>query len=371
MSVKNRTNFGLLVVSTKARNKNIGDYIQSIAQRQFLPRVDDYVQREKLSSFDNDSHTPTALIMNAWYMWHPENWPPSELIIPLPISMHLSPIGSQKMLTSEGVKWFKEHEPIGCRDRETMDLLIANGIKCYFSACLTLTLHKSFSLTSDDKRKGICFVNAYYPSFSGFKQGARLLLYVLKAPGTILTLWRKNKSYFECCWNSSLPDRRFKGVKSLCRTALFYRIYSKKFTNEALLDAEYINHVVDTAKYPSDEALFDYATYLLQKYATQKYVVTSRIHAGLPCLSLGTPTIFILHPDIVGENFNGNRLGGLLDFFYCMRLNQRSFVGCDSIFDQQSKLDEHFAFTNKATWKKFAEELIDTCEEFVQQYNNL
>lgn len=377
MDMGKKTYYGLLVVPTDARNKNIGDYIQSIAQRQFLPRVDEYVQREKISLYDNDSHTATALIMNAWYMWHPENWPPSELIIPLPISMHLSPIGSQKMLGPEGLKWFKEHEPIGCRDRETMDLLTANGVKCYFSACLTLTLHKSFNPISDDKRKGVCFVNAYCPPYSGRKQSVRLLLYALKAPYTILNMWRKHKTYFECRWNYSIPDERRKGVvpyfksllKSICKTTSFYKIYSKQFTNKVLRGAEYINHTVDTQKYPNDEALLDYATFLLQKYATQKYVVTSRIHAGLPCLSLGTPTIFVLHPDIVGKNSNGNRLGGLIDFFHCMRLDQNNSIDCDSIFDQQSKLDENFSFTNKTNWKEYADQMIDTCEKFVQQFD--
>lgn len=368
VSMENNTKFGLLVVSTKARNKNIGDYIQSIAQRQFLPRIDEYIQREKLSLYDNDLHTPIALIMNAWYMWHPENWPPSELIMPLPISMHLSPLGRKKMLTVEGIKWFKDHEPIGCRDTETMNLLIANGIKCYFSACLTLTLYKSYVSTCDEKRKGICFINAYYPSFGGLKQSASLLLYVLKAPNTILKLWRKHRSYFECCWNSSFPDKKHKGLKSLCRAALFYKIYSQKFEDEVLLDAEFINHTVDTNKYSNDEALFDYADYLLKKYATQKYVVTSRIHAALPCLGFGTPTIFVSHVDIVGEDFNGNRLGGLIEFFYCMRLNQRNTIDCDDIFNRQEKLDKQFSFKNKETWKKYADQLIDSCEKFVQQF---
>jgi hypothetical protein len=364
----NKTNFGLLVVSTKARNKNIGDYIQSIAQKQFLPRVDDYVQREKLSSYDNNSHTPTALIMNAWYMWHPENWPPSELIIPLPISMHLSPRGSEGMLTSEGIKWFKEHEPIGCRDTETMALLKKYGVDCYFSGCLTLTLHKSFSLISDDKRKGVCFVNPYYPSFKGLKQGLSLLWRALKSPVMTLIIWHKNRAYFECQWNSSMPDRKFRRLKSLCRAACFYQVYSKKFTKKVLLSADFINHTVDTNKYTDDQALFDYANCLIQKYSAQKYVVTSRIHAALPCLSLGTPTIFVSHPDIVGESFNGNRLGGLIDLFHCIRLNRENEFECDDVFNRQTKIDVHFSFANKTTWRKYAEQMIDSCQKFVQQF---
>lgn len=363
-----RVRFGLLIVSPEGRNKNIGDYIQTIAQRQFLPYVDDYVQREKVSSYNNDFEQPTALIMNAWYMWHPENWPPSESIIPLPISIHLSPIGSHKMLTTEGVEWFKKHEPIGCRDTETMNLLEKHDIKCYFSACLTLTLYKSFNLINNDNRKGVCFVNPYIPKMGGVKHYINGFVYVLKSPVIIHHLWRKNRNFFVCGWNTSLPYRKHLWLKSLLRAALFYEIYSKKFDDKVLVDAEYINHTVDTNKYPNDNSLLDYAEFLLKKYAIQKYVVTSRIHAGLPCLSLGTPTVFVSHPDIIGESFNGNRLGGLIDFFHCMRLDVNNQFVCDEIFNHQKKLDENFSFDNKVTWKKYASKMIDVCEKFVRQF---
>ncbi|MBN8875078.1 MAG: hypothetical protein J0H67_19750, partial [Rhodospirillales bacterium] len=68
---------------------NLGDEIQSIAARQFLPRVDYYLDREHLSTFFPPKGESVALIMNAWYSHHPENWPPSEIVVPLLIAMHI------------------------------------------------------------------------------------------------------------------------------------------------------------------------------------------------------------------------------------------------------------------------------------------
>ena len=43
-------------------------------------------------------------------------------------------------LKAELIEQFKKHEPIGCRDRDTMQFLQSKGIKCFFNYCLTLTL---------------------------------------------------------------------------------------------------------------------------------------------------------------------------------------------------------------------------------------
>lgn len=45
-----------------ATRTNIGDYIQSVAARQFLPRVDAYVDRDRLALYDG---APVNMIMNA------------------------------------------------------------------------------------------------------------------------------------------------------------------------------------------------------------------------------------------------------------------------------------------------------------------
>src|SRR5678816_3622094 len=66
---------------------NAGDYIQSLAAARFLPKVDKYVNREKLNEYNGP---PLKLNMNGWFMHRPSNWPPSEMIDPLVTSFHLN-----------------------------------------------------------------------------------------------------------------------------------------------------------------------------------------------------------------------------------------------------------------------------------------
>lgn len=69
--MRNRRN-GLLVCAGSGDVKNIGDYIQSVAQEQFYDRIDTYVEREDLDVFSSDEKT--NVIMNAWFMWNPEHF---------------------------------------------------------------------------------------------------------------------------------------------------------------------------------------------------------------------------------------------------------------------------------------------------------
>ena len=78
--------YGLMVVGHD-KIINIGDYIQGLASMQFLPSVDCFVEREKLSSYDGDY---IKMIMNSWYMHNPDSWPPSNKIDPLYVAVHIN-----------------------------------------------------------------------------------------------------------------------------------------------------------------------------------------------------------------------------------------------------------------------------------------
>lgn len=119
---------------------NIGDEIQSIAAQRFLPQVDYYVFREQLHRFHSENDEKVKLIMNSWYMWKPKNWPPSECIDPLLISMYFYPGCRDTVLSKKGIEFFQQHGPVGCRDLHTKKWLEDNGIPAYFSSCLTSTL---------------------------------------------------------------------------------------------------------------------------------------------------------------------------------------------------------------------------------------
>jgi hypothetical protein len=93
--------YALLVYSNSG---NLGDEIQSIAARQFLPRVDVKIDRDRLSEFKAPDGEAVLLIMNCWFGHQPENWPPPSSIVPLLISMHISAEpgrGSTKIAASQ------------------------------------------------------------------------------------------------------------------------------------------------------------------------------------------------------------------------------------------------------------------------------
>ena len=106
--------YGLLNYSC---SYNVGDQVQSLAAKQFLPQVDYYVDRDNLQEAAKIGEE-IKVIMNGWFMSKPENWPPPENIIPLFISFHITTKNnSVTVLTSpKSIAYLKKHEPIGCRD---------------------------------------------------------------------------------------------------------------------------------------------------------------------------------------------------------------------------------------------------------------
>lgn len=155
--------FGFLSTSpTKEQvSKNLGDYVQSIAAAQYYPHIDTTVHREHISDCHLYNDGEIKVIMNSWWMWQSQNWPPSKSIIPLPVSMHISSICADTLLSGDGLEWFKKNEPIGCRDMHTLRLLESKGVRAYYSGCLTLTLNKTYNPVPDNQRDGICFVDPY------------------------------------------------------------------------------------------------------------------------------------------------------------------------------------------------------------------
>ena len=129
---------------------NIGDEIQSIAASRFVPNVDEFVYREQISDFVPKSGNITKCILNAWWMWRPEKFPPSKYIDPLLTSLYIKPAIRKKFLTGEVRKFFLEHGPVGCRDVGTYEWLKRENIPAYFSGCLTLTLQRNYKIPRQD-----------------------------------------------------------------------------------------------------------------------------------------------------------------------------------------------------------------------------
>ena len=107
-----------------------------------------WVERDTTQSISNPSHdgkSPVYIIANGWYM-HPDKngeyqWPFAPWVHPFLVSIH---IARDVMLQSNEAKdYLRKFGPVGCRDRDTEQLLKNLEIPCFFSGCLTWTLESS------------------------------------------------------------------------------------------------------------------------------------------------------------------------------------------------------------------------------------
>lgn len=95
--------YKLLSVSTESQ-VNIGDYIQALASAQFLPHLDGFIQREKLKDYNEEE---CKVIMNGWYMHHPEQWPPSPKIRPLYVAVHFNTLAKEELFAPMSIEYLK------------------------------------------------------------------------------------------------------------------------------------------------------------------------------------------------------------------------------------------------------------------------
>lgn len=285
---------------TNGIRKNIGDHVQSIAANQFM-RTSVMVDREHLDTYSGE---PVKVIMNGWFMHHPERFPPAEAIHPLFVSFHLRPKIGKRFLTEATIAYLKAHGPIGCRDKQTMRTLQACGIDAYFSACLTLTLGRTFPRAPKSEQRGVCFVDPLRV-FDGLEVWKGLPR-IVRHPLMTMRLYRK------------LAKQALKGERLAVRIWSFFALgaflkaYRALFSDELLLSAEYYTHAVAEKDCATIEEQFDMARRLLDRYAHAKYCVTSRIHCALPCIGMGVPVIYI---DSESKRVGKGRYGGLSGFF--------------------------------------------------------
>lgn len=169
--VDNTTAIGLLKYS---QSKNLGDATQSLAalycwwdalgrpEINFWCALQKVVTQNRLAEYhivwldrDRMSESATSLpsnitrvvtICNGWWMHEFKgrpgfiDFPLPSFVVPLFTSVHIT---IKSMLTADAVTYFKLHEPIGCRDYYTTNLLGSLGIKSYFSGCLTTCIDLS------------------------------------------------------------------------------------------------------------------------------------------------------------------------------------------------------------------------------------
>ena len=248
---------------------NMGDEVQSVAARRLLPSVDYYIDRDTINK--QVSAEKIKLICSGWFTEKPHSWPPAENIIPLIISFHVtrSNRSHKLLLKKELLDYYKQFEPVGCRDLGTLRLFEENGIDAWYSGDLTLTLENKFSERNDD----ILLVDPLRHNYT--------------------------KKYRDHIISQIVPAKYYDNV----------RIINQRRTQ------------IDI----STEERFRDAENLIELYSKAKIVITSRIHCALPCLALGTPVYFI-NAGYHSTYFNLNdRFDGIIDMFRIIDENMFPF----------------------------------------------
>lgn len=325
--------------------QNIGDFIQALAASQFLPKIDGFVNREALSDYNGEE---CKIIMNGWYMHHPEKWPPSKKIIPLFIAFHLNDTVKEKMLSEEGVCYLRQHAPIGCRDKHTVELLKSKGIDAYFSGCLTLTLGKNYK--SNIKSDKVIVVDPIIPKSKKIKD------VVLDIVGII-----SNGRIIKKISKELVPSKNV--LKRYVLTSRFYRTYSKWFDSESLENAKYI--VQESEKYKNsfgnDIDRLKEAERLVREYSQSSFVITSRIHCALPCIGLETPVYFIRKNN---DSFVSTcRFDGIVDLFNVFNCDETSI---QPEFEITGRIGKKNIVLNKEIPEAMIDRLCRTCETFIE-----
>lgn len=317
--------FGLLTYNYTI---NLGNEIQSIAARRFLPRVDYFIEHHKIQDFNEDVDVKT--IMNAWYLNCPEAWPPSTNIDPLLVSMHFSShdFTQKAVLSKESKEYFKDYGPVGCRDIYTRDFLNDNGIDAYYTGCLTLTLESGGKLNPKDEDNEYVLINSDYSK--------QLLSYLKdKTDKKIYVLNQDYAPSFKKAFPGQIP-------KSLYNHTSYYDYREKLFLAENML----------------------------RLYENASCVITDRLHCAMPTLALKTP-VLLFDTRQKQERFDGLR--NLLNVS-----NMKEYEGDFRIFDVNDPpknpddyLDIRKDLINQC--KKFTGHINDTCYEIQntsQQVNN-
>lgn len=292
---------------------NLGNEIQAIAARRFLPKINYLIDHEKLNEFKDESNV--KMIMNGYYLDCIKAWPPSENIDPLLISMHFNKREDiKKVILSENSKeYLQNYGPVGCRDTYTQELLEENGIDAYFSGCLTLTLDSAGKYNYKNEENDYILLSLENPSeiLSFLKNKTDKKIYVI------------NQDFppsFEKAYPGAIP-------KTLYNFTTYYDFQEKMFIAENFL----------------------------RIYENASCIITDRLHCALPSLALETP-VLLFNTRQKQERFSS--LNSLLNVS-----NLDEYLRNYSMFDVENPPE------NSKDYLKIRKELIRKCKKFTGHIN--
>ena len=298
-------------------SKNIGDYIQTKAVIDIIDsKKTRILDRENLDKYNDDE---IKTIINGWFMENPKNWPPSNKIKPLFISFHINPSVQGELLKKESLEYFKKHEPIGCRDHYTRDILLEKGINAYYSSCVTTSMERSKYLKKNTKPEGIIVIGAFdrlAPSINK-KTVSQLIVSTLKYP------------LKKIVYNLKLSK------------------FNKHLNNQKTIIQKH-SQIVSNPIISHNEGL-KLAEDMLEKIASSEILITSRIHAALPALAMGLKVVFI--DEGLDHVNHKQRISGLRNYFTCTNLKDFFMINLDNLLNAHA--DRNQVKKIKLTINKF------------------
>lgn len=227
------------LIEGKIRN-NIGDVLQGMVARPFLPQEAIAADREAMAEIN--ASQPGFLLANGWFLHDFTNFPPPDNVSPLYISLH---IANSQLLSSKKVReHFKKHAPIGCRDKKTQRLFLGWGIPAYYSGCLTITSQPE--PVNQTKRT---------------ENGEILLVDNVDHP---------------------VPEDVKSKLESLVGKKLVQVSHDPPEVTEVFED-----YVASSTEHMKG---------LLERYCKAQLVITTKIHCALPCLGMGA-RVMLIHPN--------------------------------------------------------------------------
>lgn len=133
---------------------NLGDDLQTLVAAHLIPRQTRFLRRESI--WRRPDSDRLRILMNYWFTSGRLMFAPHEAIEPI---YHGFAMGKPEMLKRGWRAHLKRHEPIGCRDMSTVELLRSVGIDAYWSGCITMFLGRWYEQPESPGRGPVYIVD--------------------------------------------------------------------------------------------------------------------------------------------------------------------------------------------------------------------
>lgn len=135
--------------SLKVSTENLGDHIQIIAGLHLLSRlgitptryIDRDAELDSAVGLPGDEE-PAGILLNGWFKANHAGWPPHPRYVPVISGFHIRLFQCPELVSDASIDFFRRHEPIGCREVYTTNLLRSKGVDAFTSHCLSLSFPK-------------------------------------------------------------------------------------------------------------------------------------------------------------------------------------------------------------------------------------